>query len=110
MNNFKYSHGLQLAMIKTYLFDLDDTLIDTKIYAQLYPKILLLIENKKKLKGLGLDKAAESFGLKKNKYGRWDTGDLYRRQEISEYNPCLRIYKGTNNKFEYLVPLVYVKN
>lgn len=22
--------------------------------------------------------------------------------------PCLRIYKGTNNKFEYLVPLVYI--
>ena len=63
-------------MIKTYLFDLDDTLIDARIYAQLYPKILLLIENKKKLKGTDLDRAAESFGLKKNKYGRWDTGDL----------------------------------
>lgn len=63
-------------MIKTYLFDLDDTLIDTRIYAQLYPEILSLIKAKRKITGTELDAKATSFGLKKNKYGRWDTGDL----------------------------------
>ena len=65
-------------MIKIYLFDLDDTLIDTKIYAQLYPKILFMIKSKKKLTGTDLDAKAASFGLKKNRFGRWDTGDLCR--------------------------------
>lgn len=63
-------------MITAYLFDLDDTLIDTAIYARLYPAILLLIEQKKGLKGADLDLKANSSGLKKNKSGRWDTGDL----------------------------------
>jgi len=75
-NNFKSSTELPLTMIKTYLFDLDDTLIDTSIYARLYPKIISLIERKKTLKGAELDMKAISFGLKKNKFGRWDTGDL----------------------------------
>lgn len=65
-------------MIKNYLFDLDDTLIDTKIYARLYQKILSMIKSKKKLTGTDLDAKAASFGLKKNKFGRWDTGDLCR--------------------------------
>lgn len=63
-------------MIKTYLFDLDDTLIDTKIYAHLYPIILAMIKEKKKLKGAQLEAKAVSFGLKKNKSGRWDSADL----------------------------------
>mgnify|MGYP001576070778 CR=1 FL=1 len=71
-------------MIKIYLFDLDDTLIDTRIYAQLYPVILSMIEKKKKMKSTELDQAAQSFGLKKNKYGRWDTGDLCRELNLLE--------------------------
>ncbi|MBS3168854.1 HAD family hydrolase [Candidatus Woesearchaeota archaeon] len=61
-----------------FLFDLDDTLIDTKIYAQLYEPILRLIVEKRELTGKSLDKKAAEFGLTKNKYGRWDTGDLCR--------------------------------
>lgn len=61
-----------------FLFDLDDTLIDTKIYAQLYEPILRLIVEKKKLTGESLDKKAAELGLTKNRYGRWDTGDLCR--------------------------------
>ncbi len=63
-------------MIQIYLFDLDDTLIDTKIYAQLYQPILQIIHREKRLSGKGLDAAAKELGLKKNKYGRYDSGDL----------------------------------
>ncbi len=71
-------------MTKTYLFDLDDTIIDTKIYAQLCPKILFMIKSKKKLTGTDLDATAASYGLKKNKFGRWDTGDLCRELGLLE--------------------------
>jgi len=71
-------------MIKTYLFDLDDTLIDTKIYAKLYPQILFMIKSKKGLVGIELDAKAASFGLKKNKFGRWDTGDLCKELGLLE--------------------------
>ncbi len=63
-------------MIKTILFDLDDTLIDTKIYRKLYQTILLMIEKKRKLSGKDLDNKAKELGLKKNRSDRWDTGDL----------------------------------
>jgi putative hydrolase of the HAD superfamily len=65
-------------MINVYLFDLDDTLIDTRIYAELYKPILQLIENKTGLKDDELNNKAKQLGLKQNKYERWDTGDLCR--------------------------------
>lgn len=65
-------------MIKVYLFDLDDTLINTKIYIELYGPILQLIENRTGLKDAKLDEKAKLLGLTKNKYQRWDTGDLCR--------------------------------
>ena len=63
-------------MINQYLFDLDDTLINTKIYAKLYKPILQLIESKTKLKGNKLTEKAKRLGLEQNQYGRWDTGEL----------------------------------
>ena len=65
-------------MISTYLFDFDDTLIDTKIYAKLYRQLLEKIQKKLHITKAALDKNALACGLKKTKSGRWDTGDLCR--------------------------------
>ncbi len=62
----------------TYLFDFDDTLISTKIYAEIYEPILSMIKKKLKLTNKEIDEKAEELGLKKNRFGRWDTGDLCR--------------------------------
>ncbi len=61
-------------MITTYLLDLDGTIIDTKIYATIYPTVLQLIEKKAGLKGAALDKKAKQLGLHQKE--RWDSGDL----------------------------------
>ena len=58
-------------MISTYLFDLDDTLIDTSIYREIYSEVLSKIKEK-------TDVEIDSLGLKKNKYGNYDSGELCR--------------------------------
>ena len=68
----------------TYLFDFDDTLISTKIYSDIYEPILLMIRNKLKLSIEEIDKKAPELGLKKNKFGRWDSGDLCRELGLTE--------------------------
>ncbi len=62
--------------ITTYLFDFDDTLISTKIYAEIYEPILLMIRKKLKLTSEEIDEKAIEWGFKKKKFDRWDTGDL----------------------------------
>lgn len=62
--------------IGTYIFDLDGTLIDTKIYAQIYAPVLERIKIAKGIRDDELDRHAAEAGLKKNKSGRWDTGYL----------------------------------
>ncbi len=70
----------------TYLFDLDDTLIDTKIYAEIYPEILKLIEEK----GLDVDEEANKHGIPKESHGRYDSGDLCRELNLlNEYYEIL---------------------
>src|SRR3989344_5094637 len=64
--------------IKVYLFDFDDTIISTKIYAEIYQPLLKMIKSKLKLTDSQLRKKAVALGLTKNKFGRWDTGDLCR--------------------------------
>ncbi len=66
------------AMLTTYLFDLDGTLIDVKIYATLYPRVLQYLQGRYHWSESQLDKKAQELGLTKNKQGRWDTGDLCR--------------------------------
>ena len=68
--------------IKTYLFDFDDTIINTKIYAEMYEPVLKMI--KKKLNFKDINAKAEELGLTKNKFGRWDTGDLCRELGVLE--------------------------
>lgn len=63
-------------MINTYLFDLDDTLISTSIYAEIYYPIIEIIKNKFNIDDEGLKNKAEELGLTLNKFNRWDTGDL----------------------------------
>ncbi len=70
--------------IKVYLFDFDDTIISTKIYAELYQPLLKMIKSKLKLTDPQLNQKAEDLGLKKNKFGRWDTGDLCRELNLLE--------------------------
>lgn len=62
--------------ITTYLFDFDDTIISTKIYATIYHPLLRRIKNKYKWTDTQLTHKAKELGLTKNKFGRWDTGDL----------------------------------
>ncbi len=71
-------------VIKVYLFDFDDTIISTKIYAELYQPLLKMIKSKLKLTDSQLNQKAEGLGLTKNKFGRWDTGDLCRELNLLE--------------------------
>jgi len=70
--------------VKVYLFDLDDTLISTKIYAEIYEPILKMVKKKLKLTDIQLDQKAKELGLEKNKFNRWDTGDLCRELHLLE--------------------------
>ena len=69
-------------MITTFLFDLDDTLIDSKIYKEIYPVIVEKVCFDLKINQEELFSKAESFGLKKNKYGNFDSGDLCRKLNL----------------------------
>jgi HAD superfamily hydrolase (TIGR01549 family) len=71
-------------MITTFLFDLDDTLIDSKIYKEIYPVIVEKVCFDLKINQEELFSKAESFGLKKNKYGNFDSGDLCRKLNLLE--------------------------
>lgn len=76
--------------ITTYLFDFDDTLINTTIYAKIYEPILSMIKKKLKLTREEIDEKAEELGFKKNKFGRWDSGDLCREMGlVKEYYDIL---------------------
>lgn len=88
-------------VIRTYLFDLDDTLISTKIYAEIYEPVLKMIEKKLKIKREEIDGKAEELGFKKNKFGRWDSGDLCREVGlVDEYYSILGKQIG-------VVPVLY---
>tara|TARA_Y100000034_G_C6857645_1_gene389986 strand:- start:195 stop:776 length:582 start_codon:yes stop_codon:yes gene_type:complete len=67
-------------MITTFLFDLDDTIVDGEIYAEMYAEILEMIKSK----GIDLNQEVKKLGLKKNKFSRWDSGDLCRRLNLLE--------------------------
>jgi len=71
--------------ITTYLFDLDDTLIDTSVYVRIYPYILSKIKSEFKLTDKLLDEEMQLSGLKKNKYGHWDTGDICRALGLLDF-------------------------
>lgn len=73
-----------ISMISTYLFDLDDTLISNEIYAAIYPTIKELIQKKFHLSEQQFEEKARSFGLQKNKYCRFDTGDLCGKLGLTE--------------------------
>lgn len=64
--------------ITTILFDLDGTLIDEKIYAGIYPKVLRVLQEKTKLTLRQVEEKAQQKGLSKNKAGRFDSGELCR--------------------------------
>ena len=66
-------------MPAVYLFDLDGTLVDTNIYATIYPKIIILIQKKRQLTLAQIDRQAQKWKLKKNKFSRYDSGDLCRK-------------------------------
>jgi HAD superfamily hydrolase (TIGR01549 family) len=65
-------------MISTYIFDLDDTLINTKIYAEIYPEILTLIKQRLRLSDFELEQHAKLKGVPIEPHGRYDSGDLCR--------------------------------
>ena len=77
-------------MVSTYIFDLDGTLINIRIYSEMYFEILILIESKLGLFGEELDIKAALFGLVKGDHGRYDSGDLCRELGLlAEYYEIL---------------------
>ena len=87
---FKIQSNTITMPIKTYLFDFDDTIISTKIYAEMYQPILTLIKKKFKWTDQQLETKAKQLGLTKNKFNRWDTGDLCRELKLlDEYYKTL---------------------
>ena len=77
-------------MVSTYIFDLDGTLINIRIYSEMYLEILKLIESKLGLFGEELDIKAALFGLVKGDHGRYDSGDLCRELGLlAEYYEIL---------------------
>ena len=108
---FKSQQHFSLMHIKTYLFDFDDTIISTKIYAEIYQPLLKMIKTKFKWSDTQLNRKAKELGLKKNKFGRWDTGDLCRELNLlEEYYDVLEeqiqvmpvLYKQVINTFKKL--------
>ena len=63
-------------MIESFLFDLDDTLIETKIYRQIYPEVVKRLSTQLKISETELFLKVDKLGLKKNKYGNYDSGEL----------------------------------
>ncbi len=91
-------------MFNVYLFDFDDTIISTTIYAEIYPLVLEMIENKRRLKQPEIDQKARQFGLKKNKFGRWDSGELCRHLGLlEEYYRILREHIS-------IIPVLHVQS
>ena len=70
--------------ITTYLFDFDDTLISTKIYAEIYEPILKMIQKKLNLTNEEINEKAIEGGFRKNNLGCWDSGDLCREWGLVE--------------------------
>jgi len=79
-----------MNQINFYLFDLDGTLIDTRIYAVIYLEILEMVKKRLNLSDEELEAKAKGLGLKKNKFKRWDSGDLCREFDLlDEYYTLL---------------------
>ncbi|MGM5482772.1 MAG: HAD family hydrolase [Nanobdellota archaeon] len=84
-----------------YLFDLDNTLIKGRIYADIYNYVIKEICEKYSTDLEGIDKKATELGLKRNQRDRWDTGTL------AEKLNCPEIYYGQLNahcNYTYLIP------
>jgi len=95
-------------MITTYLFDLDDTLINTAVYEKIYPYVIKKIRLQFKLTEEMLDKEAEKMGLKRNKYGHWDTGELCKGLDMldmyyQELERAIEVDSFVDEKALYLV-------
>jgi HAD superfamily hydrolase (TIGR01549 family) len=65
-----------------FLFDLDDTLIDTKIYHKIYSEVIERVCSELEINEATLFVKASSLGLKKNKHGNYDSGKLCKELEL----------------------------
>lgn len=66
-------------MIKCYLFDLDDTLIDSSIYHALYEPVMRRVRKELNISEKDLIIKLDSLKIRKNKIGNHDTGDACKR-------------------------------
>ena len=71
-------------MVKYYLFDLDGTLINVSVYAEMYPEILALIGSKRSLSKEEIFVKADESGLVLNEYDRYDSGELCKIFDLLE--------------------------
>ncbi len=83
LSNPKIEYNIYMTT-NVYLFDLGDTLISTKVYAEIYQPILDMVKDKLNLTDTQLNDKAVEVGLDKNKFDRWDTGDLCRELNLLE--------------------------
>ncbi len=73
-----------------FLFDLDDTLIDNSIYAKIYPLIVKKVCSALNINEEELFIKVKSLGLKKNKHGNYDSGELCKKLDLLDlYYPIL---------------------
>ena len=73
-----------------FLFDLDDTLIDTSVYAKIYPLIVKKVCSYLDIDEKELFVKAASLGMKKNKHGNYDSGELCKKLDLLDlYYPIL---------------------
>lgn len=95
-------------MIKTYLFDWDNTLFDTNIYKETYPDIIATIKQKHNISEEEINRRAQLEGLRKEE--RWDSGELSKIfDNMEEYYKILKSNISSNyliqdivNKFKSL--------
>lgn len=90
-------------MINTYLFDLDDTLIDVKIYRELYGLILKSIKEELNLSDKEMEDLPGKLNLKMNSKGRLDTGEMCRKLGL------LELYYEKLNKLIDVMPVLNEK-
>ncbi|MBW3016966.1 HAD family hydrolase [Candidatus Woesearchaeota archaeon] len=87
--------------ITTFMFDLDDTLIDSTIYVKFYHPLMEKVKEKLKINDFELDEKAKELGLKKNKFNLWDSGDFCKKAGL------LDLYYEELEKVIHVTPFLH---